>query len=137
MPPMQEKPCRTCRLVKPRSEFYLGGTAADCRACYAARVRERYREKIDERRAYERRRAKDPERREKRKLYAKTAKERDPARRAARTAVGNALRDGRLLRQPCEACGAVRAEAHHDDYARPLDVRWLCFRCHRAHHDSA
>lgn len=57
-------------------------------------------------------------------------RERYPDRYRARTAVNNAVRDGRLTREPCEACGAEPAHAHHADYARPLDVRWLC----RAHH---
>lgn len=35
----------------------------------------------------------------------------------------------------CETCGAeVRLDAHHDDYSRPLDVRWLCPGCHKRHH---
>jgi len=45
-----------------------------------------------------------------------------------------AIARGKLTRQPCEACGATPVEAHHDDYSRPLDVRWLCTPCHRAHH---
>jgi len=44
--------------------------------------------------------------------------------------VWRALRDGRLVRQPCEVCGATEVQAHHDDYEKPLEVRWLC----RAHH---
>lgn len=108
----------------------MGGTAPNCRACYSARVRARYRENIENCRAYERKRAQDPLRKERRREYNRRAKERNPERRAARVAVGNAIRDGRLVRQPCEVCGD-RGEAHHDDYARPLDVRWLCFRCHR------
>jgi len=30
----------------------------------------------------------------------------------------------------------MKAEAHHDDYSRPLDVRWLCKRHHEEAHHS-
>lgn len=43
--------------------------------------------------------------------------------------VYNALKTGILVKQPCEICGAEPAEAHHDDYNKPLEVRWLC-KCH-------
>lgn len=56
-----------------------------------------------------------------------------PEKVAANIAVNNAVRSGRLLRQPCEKCGA-KAQAHHDDYMKPLEVRWLCPRHHGEHH---
>jgi hypothetical protein len=46
-----------------------------------------------------------------------------------REATNNAIQRGILIRLPCEKCGQP-AEAHHDDYSRPMDVRWLC----RTHH---
>lgn len=50
--------------------------------------------------------------------------------------VNNAIRDGKIARQPCEVCGR-KAQAHHEDYSKPLDVRWLCFQHHREHgHDQ-
>lgn len=56
-------------------------------------------------------------------------------RREADRLVKLALLDGTLVRGACESCGRKRgAEAHHDDYSRPLDVRWLCRKCHRAWH---
>lgn len=56
------------------------------------------------------------------------------ARRAkAREITNHAIRDGKLRRQPCEQCGEM-AEAHHDDYTKPLAVRWLCRTHHRAEH---
>jgi hypothetical protein len=53
---------------------------------------------------------------------------------AARKIVRNAISRGAIVRKPCEVCGAGRTEAHHDDYARPLDVRWLCVEHHVAVH---
>lgn len=66
--------------------------------------------------------------------------ERNPEKRAAQIAVGNALRAGRLARGECERAGDGcdgRVEAHHDDYSRPLDVRWLCSTHHHEHHRDA
>jgi predicted Fe-S protein YdhL (DUF1289 family) len=60
--------------------------------------------------------------------------ERNPDARRAQVAVGHALRAGTLERGPCEVCGATRVHGHHDDYSRPLDVRWLCPRHHSEHH---
>jgi len=49
-----------------------------------------------------------------------------PERRTAHHAVSNGVRHGTLLRGPCEICGGELVEGHHDDYGKPLDVRWLC-----------
>lgn len=43
-------------------------------------------------------------------------------------------RRGHLIPQPCELCGAEKAEKHHEDYSKPLEVRWLCRWCHLEEH---
>jgi hypothetical protein len=45
-----------------------------------------------------------------------------------------AIRHGRLIPQPCEHGCAGKTDAHHDDYDKPYDVRWLCRKCHCALH---
>lgn len=45
-----------------------------------------------------------------------------------------AILNGEIERQPCEKCGVPDAEGHHDDYSKPLDVRWLCDEHHREFH---
>ena len=58
-----------------------------------------------------------------------------PMKRAAHLAVKAEVRSGRMIRKPCEKCGSTaRIHAHHDDYSRPLDVRWLCPLHHNEHH---
>ena len=37
---------------------------------------------------------------------------------------------GKLVPQPCESCSAPGVQKHHDDYNRPLEVRWFCRKCH-------
>jgi hypothetical protein len=52
----------------------------------------------------------------------------------ARAHANIAMKRGQLLKQPCEKCGSSKAEKHHEDYAWPLDVDWLCRPCHLAKH---
>ena len=55
-------------------------------------------------------------------------------RKKARNAILIRLKRGTLERGCCEVCGEANAEAHHVDYNRPLDVRWLCTTHHLAVH---
>lgn len=68
--------------------------------------------------------------------YRSRSKARNPRQEAARQAVRDAIRSGALVRQPCEKCGAQPAHGHHDDYSKPLDVRWLCREHHDEHHSA-
>jgi len=65
---------------------------------------------------------------------------RDPKERykhEARWAAKRAISNGRLVRKPCEVCGAPKVDSHHDDYSRPLEVRWLCREHHVQQHAFA
>lgn len=53
---------------------------------------------------------------------------------AVRCQAYKAARAGRIKRRRCEGCGKRKVEAHHEDYSRPLEVRWLCRDCHAAAH---
>jgi hypothetical protein len=55
-------------------------------------------------------------------------------RKKAREIFNHYVRDKHIEKQPCEVCGKAEAEAHHDNYDKPLEVRWLCFECHRKWH---
>jgi DNA-binding CsgD family transcriptional regulator len=61
-------------------------------------------------------------------------------RREARRAVKRSVQSGDI-RKPmcCSSCGTPTHKSelhgHHDDYGQPLDVRWLCKRCHHGEHD--
>lgn len=40
------------------------------------------------------------------------------------------LRRGSIEKKPCEVCGSDNSQMHHEDYSKPLEVKWLC----REHH---
>lgn len=48
--------------------------------------------------------------------------------------VQRAIHAGILTPQPCRICGSVKAVAHHENYAKPLDVLWYCRRHHSRLH---
>ena len=53
-----------------------------------------------------------------------------PLKKTAHYMLTNAIRAGTVSRRPCETCGKQNAEAHHNDYNKPLVVRWLCKKHH-------
>lgn len=54
----------------------------------------------------------------------------------ARHALRRAVADGRVTRpSTCADCHRPgKVNGHHDDYSKPLDVRWLCYGCHALLH---
>lgn len=48
----------------------------------------------------------------------------------------DAIAAGFLVRPAqCQQCQRVaKIQAHHEDYDKPLDVMWLCQRCHSGRH---
>lgn len=134
----RSKRCFKCGVEKPIGEFYKHPMMADghlnkCKACARADVRSNRAARIVYYRDYDRQRGNRQS-----KAYRAKCRKRSPKAAWARCCVGNAIRDGKLKRgTACEMCGAhMYLHAHHDDYDRPLDVRWLCAACHNAWHHA-
>lgn len=139
------KPCFKCHQTKPLEAFYAHPQMADghlnaCKECIKAAAKTHWRTVIKpnpERLLKERRRCRyRPQRNVNPAALIEGKKAwvaRNQHKKKAMSAVSTAIRDGRLQRQPCEVCGDT-AQAHHDDYSKPLDVRWLCVKHHAEHH---
>lgn len=133
------KQCFKCGETRPFSEFYAHRRMADgylgkCKACTKSDVRANYAARREQYSAYDQERYQRPERKAASQAAVARGRLRHPDRAKARSAVNNAVRDGRLARGPCAHCGTTeKVQAHHHDYSRPLDVTWACFKCHREH----
>lgn len=66
---------------------------------------------------------------ENRKLYSELS-EKEKFKSNVRRKTNMRVQRGLLVRKPCEVCNEIKVQAHHDDYRKPYDVRWLC----RPHH---
>lgn len=110
---------------RERQRRYAENHGDDYLAAHAARQRRRRERDSDSiLRADQRYTQFNPDRYRRRRI--------DPERRRDRRLVYKAVRRGDLLRpDACEQCGLpCKAQAHHDDYPKPLEVSWLCRRCH-------
>lgn len=70
-----------------------------------------------------------------RKRYDYTVKyrEENPKKWTAHKAVAKMIKNGCIPGQ-CEICESEDVHGHHDDYDKPLSVRWLCQEHHVAWH---
>lgn len=62
--------------------------------------------------------------------------EKHKEKQTARVALKAALNKGFMVRpDTCSVCNTpCKPHGHHDDYTKPLDVRWLCVSCHADAH---
>ena len=153
---MKKKKCFKCGRVLPLTEFYKHSQMADghlnkCKDCAKRDAIKTRNDNIEYYRKYDRGRANNKERVAARNAYYEKCKNDGtrklidkirikkyhnsyPERYRAKAIVGYAVRRGILERKPCERCGNQKAEAHHPDYSKPLDVIWLCHKCHCKEH---
>lgn len=131
------KRCPSCEEVLLPSAFAANratrdGLHAYCLRCNRIKQAKERARRGEEYREMRRRYRKTPEGRA---AYLKYRHE-HPVKFAAHKAVQAAVKDGSLVRPDhCEQCGdGGMIDSHHDDYARPLEVRWLCRWCHQAWH---
>lgn len=61
---------------------------------------------------------------------------RNKADQKARNALNYQIARGWIQRQPCDVCGNPKSQAHHHDYSKPFDVRWLCQKHHAEAHKA-
>lgn len=145
------KTCNRCGQVRSIDMFPTNKGAADghknqCRDCVSLRAKEWWKRNIQNpswrlsrrynsrlkgrlRRAMGYKAAKQDQ-----VEYMKARREKHPEIFLAYAKVQWAVRSGKLVRLPCEQCGSTNTNAHHDNYKKPLDVRWFCVPCHHAHH---
>jgi len=148
------KECFKCNETKPLEEFYRHKMMADghlnkCKDCAKRDVSKHREENLEKVREHDRLRGSLPHRVELRKKYWEDRDNRDKFnsaksrwnkthqhKRNAHLLVQKAVRSGKLIKPVlCETCSCSgKLEAHHDDYDKPLDVRWLCVPCHTAWH---
>lgn len=133
------KTCFKCHQTFSLDEFYAHPRMKDgylnkCKTCTKLDALLHRAANLDRCHDYDRRRFQEnPARRAANIARNKARNRRIPHKAKARQCVSRAKRSV-LKPKPCEVCGTEPAQAHHTDYSKPLDVTWLCSRCHGAAH---
>ena len=130
------KECKTCQLNKDESEFY--GRSRECKPCSNKR-RVKWAKDNPEQQAQTlkgwKERNKKRVRRQNQEAKARHRK-RHPDKEKARRTVARAIELGEIVKpKQCSRCtrrvrSANDLHAHHADYSKPLQVEWLCRKCH-------
>lgn len=145
--------CRTCKLQKAKAAYQkkarLEGTPIRATGrnplCKCGVIKERINDSYCsacttiKKRELRQKRALDPdfqkkEREKANKIYQENYQHR--LKRICREATHRRISSGKLIKEPCEVCGDIKVEAHHDDYTQPMKVRWLCKKHHVEHHKN-
>ena len=133
---MESKTCFKCGETKPLADFYKHSQMADgrigkCKSCNKADVIANRLSKVEYYRSYDRERGSRQTAQD-----VRNYREANPNKHKAHGMVARAIRSGKLFRELCEVCSELDVHAHHDDYSKPLNIRWLCPVHHKKWHDD-
>lgn len=130
--------CVKCGETKPLFEFYEDKYQrgySKCKLCKINVVIARRIDKLDYVKSYDR--SRKPANTERRKAARMEYERNNPEKILARRIAKKARRDGIIIARPCEMCSSDEerkanpvVEMHHDDYSKPLEVRFLCSKHH-------
>lgn len=142
--------CNKCGARKYETEFYdqrntFRGKMLACKECVKARARQYREDNLEKVQEYDRQRGALPHRkaanrarehRYTKRMASQKWRTKNPQKWAAHIALNNAVKRGEITKPTkCDECARdYRVHGHHDDYSKPLEVRWLCPVCHAAHH---
>ena len=70
------------------------------------------------------------------KIFQEYASELQKMKANARSYLHVYIKRGKIIKTNCVICDSADVEAHHNDYAKPLDVIWFCRKCHLDHHEK-
>ena len=150
----ESKICSQCGKSKRLFDFYKRSTVnnilhVECIECMKMRQREYYSNNKEKIYKITRRYAElHPEKSKEYKLnwYHRNAeserkrsaekRKKEPVKYRARSLLNNAVALRKVYRKPCEVCGEIKSEGHHEDYSKPLEVKWLCPSHHRLVHTN-
>lgn len=139
------KTCKKCGIEKDSSEFYANPKTKDllapsCKSCVKEYQRKFNAEHPENHRknnvAYVKRLWKTPEGTKQLLKLARTTYWNHPDKARTRLKTRYAIRIGKLSKpSSCTKCGSTdRIHTHHPDYSKPLEVEWLCCKCHMTVH---
>lgn len=129
------KTCFKCQKTLPFECFYkhkqMGdGYLGKCKECTKLDATNNRNKNIELYREYDRKRGNRQG-----YVYTKEYRERFKNKYKATSLVNYSIKTGKLYPEPCVVCGTTKNIcAHHDDYAKPLNVRWMCSAHHHQWH---
>ena len=117
----------------PRHRKSKTGRSTVCKSCKNRKYREDPAERLARSTAKNRESDRESYQRNREKILGR--RRGNPEERARRK-LNYEIERGRVTRPDrCSECGVgCRAEAHHHDYSKPLEVTWLCRKCHKWKH---
>ncbi len=133
------KICGHCKIEKLQSDFSLNcskkdGLRAQCKDCDKAYYKTHQKERAN----YQRTRRRTSTGKVVMGKWARKHRLKYPEKAKAIDTVNNAIKADKLRRPlTCESCNKEKfVEGHHPDYDKPLEVEWLCKKCHTELHKN-